>query len=386
MLLSRPKRLSGLPLFDDRSARILTRLEPEVRKMPPLPVHGAHTLVRAESIELGAAYVALLPEALVAGVNSGVVFDSSYVIPGRDHLLENRPQLFAEFLAGDGTTRTLRDNPRLRADRSHPGGVLITGRFSHNYFHFVLDALQAVCLADRVVEGAALITDGRVAPQGRELLELVAPDREIVTVPPGEFWRFDELYVAVTGSFAPDTAELAPLATVETRLLPEVRERLNVAVSQESNDVLFVSRRHYLERNSGRPFVQQRNVVNSLELEQFVESLGGRVIFPEELSGSEQVRAFRAARMVVAPSGSAIANVCFCAPGTTVISLHPNAYVNPWYFAGIASALQLDWHAAVGDAVVGGHDDHIHANYLVALGTLQEALQSSSMGFDRFVS
>lgn len=378
MLLNRPKRLTGLPLFEDRSPRILTRLEPEPQRLPPLHIHGAHSLVRPEAVELGPAYVARLPKALVAGVNSGVVCRRSFVIPSSDHLLEHQPQLFTEFLAGDGATRTLRDNPSLRPDRTHPGGVLVTGRFSHNYFHFVVDALQAVCLADRVVPGAPLITDGRIPPQCRELLELLAPGREIVTVAPGEFWRFDELHLSVTGSFCPDAAELAPRATVENRLLPDVRDRLQAIMPAHGDEVVFVSRRRYLEANADRPFVQKRNVVNSLELEEYVESIGGKVIFPEELSGVDQVRAFGAARTVIAPAGSAIANICFCAPATTVIALHRNAKVNPWYFAGLAATLDLDWHAAVGDAVAGGHDEQIHANYLVELETVKAALQASN--------
>ena len=346
--------------------------------MPPVPVHGAHSLVRPDRVELGAAYVARLTKALVAGVNSGVVYRRSFVIPGPDHLLENGPLLFAEFLVGDGPTRILRDNPRLRPNRTHPGGVLVTGRFSHNYFHFVIDALQAVCLADRVVQDAPLITDGRIPPQCRELLELVAPGREIVTVPPGEFWRFDELYLSSTGSFCPDVAELAPLVTVETRLLPEVRERLQAVTARERDDVLYVSRRHHLEANAGRPFVQKRDVVNSLELEDYVESIGGTVVFPEELSGADQVRTFAAARIVIAPAGAAIANVCYCAPGTTIITLQRNAGTNPWYFAPLAPALGLDWHFAAGDGVAGGHDEQFHASYRVELDTLKSALQSSS--------
>lgn len=383
MLLNRPKRLTGVPLFEERGARIVTRLEPEVREAPPVYIHGAHTLVAPERMELGAAYVARLTKALVAGVNSGVVFGRSFVIPGRDHRLEHRPLLFDEFLAGDGPTRTLRDNPRLRCDRTHPGGVLVTGRFSHNYFHFVVDALQAVSLADRVAAGAPLIADGRIPPQARELLELVAPGREIVTVPPGEFWRFDELLVAVAGSFSPDTGEAVRFACVETRLLTDVRERLEAIRPRDGAEVLFVSRRHYLDANAERAFVQRRNVVNSLELEEHVESIGGAVIFPEELPAADQVRAFGAARIVIAPAGSAVANVCFCAPGATVIGLHLNARVNPWYFAGLAAALGLEWRSAVGDPVAGGHDEQFHANYRVELETLQAALESSNVASRR---
>ncbi len=98
----------------------------------------------------------------------------------------------------------------------------------------------------------------------------------------------------------------------------------------------------------------RRRVSNEGELWAQLEARGFVKLNLEAMSWREQVAAFAAARVVVAPHGAGLANVVFCREGTRVVEFFNRSYVNPC-FERWARAARLDYRAVVpaGDEPIG---------------------------------
>jgi capsular polysaccharide biosynthesis protein len=90
----------------------------------------------------------------------------------------------------------------------------------------------------------------------------------------------------------------------------------------------------------------RRRVSNEGELWAQLERRGFVKLSLEAMSWREQVAAFAAARVVVAPHGAGLANVVFCREGTRVVEFFNRSYVNPC-FERWARAARLDYRAVV---------------------------------------
>ncbi len=86
------------------------------------------------------------------------------------------------------------------------------------------------------------------------------------------------------------------------------------------DDVLYLSRRGY----SGRI------MVNEPALERALVARGVRILHPQRMSVPAQIAAMGQARAVIGPSGAALANLCFLAPGADVVELRPEPVHEPW--------------------------------------------------------
>lgn len=383
-IVRRPRTLSPLCLFEKptletRTGSFVKWQDGHERSAGDLRIHGKHVLGPPPAPCVPASYVARLRGAIVFGANSlTAVRRESLVIPSRDCAPEFEPWNFSRFIERSGSRWLLPENLRVRAERRERVGILVTNRLSFNHFHFIVESLQSVCLAETLDEiGTAPIVACNLYETRRDLLSFLAPRRRLIEVLPWEWCAFRSLYLPTIGAFSPDSGDYAALASYETEYLSDVRDRIVSHVRSKrpelfngSINVLYVSRRRHVAATRA-----VRDVVNSFELEEYVASLGGRVIFPETMSAAEQVAVFNSARVVVGPTGAALANTVFCRPGTLCVSLHQNAGVNPWYVAALARALKLEWRIAVGGGVGTEGADEAHArSYVVPLETLVDAL------------
>lgn len=98
----------------------------------------------------------------------------------------------------------------------------------------------------------------------------------------------------------------------------------------------------YLTRENAR----RRKISNEPALWARLRAAGFARVALEELSWAEQIAAFRAARVIVAPHGAGLANLVFCAPGTRVVELFNRDYVH-WTYGQLASLLALDYRPLV---------------------------------------
>ena len=99
--------------------------------------------------------------------------------------------------------------------------------------------------------------------------------------------------------------------------------------------------------------------MNEAEILELLQAYGFIEVRLEELAFTDQVRLFRDADVVVAPHGSGLANLVFCAPGARVIELFPAAVLD-FYFR-LSQAVGLDYYFLTdrqGDPQECGLDDY----------------------------
>lgn len=358
------------------------------RDVSDVEIVGAHDLRKPLSAHVPASYISTVQDALVSGLNSMVIAEDRHLcIPGEDHRLSWQPANFAKFLIEVKGRYFLKVRPSARKLKRLPRAVLITGRFSRNYFHFMVEALQNLLLAEQMSPGdRPPILIAAMTRQNRELLQMLAPGRDIVELAAHQWCRVGTLSIPVVGSYAPDRVEETSRSGFDMTYLPRIRSAVLSAIGvadgarkEEARKgwaapaIIYLSRRN-MSRN------KFRDVTNSAEIEDYIRSIGGNVVFPEKLTVAEQIRLFHSADCIVAAAGATLANLLFCRPGAVCICLHLDRLVNPWYFSDFARQAGVRWISVVGPAGGDAKPDDPHARFSIPLDGLRSAMQLAAAG------
>jgi hypothetical protein len=131
-------------------------------------------------------------------------------------------------------------------------------------------------------------------------------------------------------------------------------------------------RRLYISRS-----LQRRKVLNEDAVRRVVTSFGVEMLEDVPASVSEQIQLFREASLVVAPHGSALTNLVWCAPGTRVIELLSRSYAQ-MHFAYLSHVLGLDYRCLIDDSSGPHHWSNMdEADVLVDIDSLTKTLDAT---------
>jgi capsular polysaccharide biosynthesis protein len=250
--------------------------------------------------------------------DDGLLVEASFgfVADPRDHPLRRRLRLGPiEHL--DGTVAT------------------IATAQGHVYFHWLFDVLPRLEILRRAGwdgggAGRLVVNEPTARFQQETLARLGVRPEHMVAVPPAGQIRADRLVapsaVGVSGNVPRWAVEF-----LRDRFLPPspppVRDPLR----------LYISRADAPQRR----VADEDRLVRHLEARGFTTvTLGGRSL-------DEQVALFSRAEVVVAPHGGGLSNLVWCRPGTAVVELYADDYVNP-VFWGLSELLGLRHHHVVG--------------------------------------
>ena len=106
----------------------------------------------------------------------------------------------------------------------------------------------------------------------------------------------------------------------------------------------------YVSRGSSRG----RCIVNEDELLPALQEAGFEKLELDNLPVKEQASLFIQAKMIVAPHGGALANLVFCNPGTRVVEIFNEKWINPCFW-DIANKLNIEYHPYVAPFVESDH-------------------------------
>lgn len=98
-----------------------------------------------------------------------------------------------------------------------------------------------------------------------------------------------------------------------------------------------------------RTGVERRGLINLAEIVALLEERGFRVLDPMKASAAEQIAACAAARCIVGVMGAAMTNTVFASPGTHVIHLAPEGWLESYYW-DLAAVRGHRYTAAYGPA------------------------------------
>jgi Glycosyltransferase 61 len=120
-----------------------------------------------------------------------------------------------------------------------------------------------------------------------------------------------------------------------------------------------------------------RSVRNEEDVRRAVTSFGVEVLEDVPPSVSEQIQLFREASLVVAPHGSALTNLVWCAPGTRVIELLTRSYAQ-MHFAYLSHILGLDYRCLIDDSSGPHHwANMFDADVSVDVDSLKKTLEAT---------
>jgi capsular polysaccharide biosynthesis protein len=279
---------------------------------------------------------------------------------------------YSRFFEKSGDGWRFSENRRLRPTKRIKRGVLIGSRYSFNFYHFVCDSLVRALIAEKSGDFEAwplVITPS--APQIAEMGRLLCPQREIIEMAPDDLIGFEALAVPVSSSYSPDDPARSNEAVMDAPYLPELRDRLVNASGGSGGKILFVKRQFY-QTESG---AISRTIINQDDVIAFVQANDGETISPEAMTVEAQREAFSNADVVIAMAGSALANVIFCRPGTTIVMVCQNKIVQPAYFGMMFDALGLNFVVVASEPVQGSNPHPSHLSVTVDIGALQQAIE-----------
>lgn len=163
-------------------------------------------------------------------------------------------------------------------------------------------------------------------------------------LPPLTSWQAELLTLAGIGTpqtlDAPwielDEAVLAPAPGSVARrpMLTEVRARALAGLGAPNR----MGRKLYVSRSDSFDAV----MVDEAGVEIELAALGYTIVRPETSSAAELIRLFAEADLIVAPTGTALANLLFCPPGAEVVEIRPPGSTSVWV-QDLADRVGVTW-------------------------------------------
>ena len=173
---------------------------------------------------------------------------------------------------------------------------------------------------------APMLIDANMPATHREALEmLLPPGTGIVELAPYATARVDRLWCAPSQMRLPLLLKMGPQfkwdyeTSPPERFAPIIREMALRTLSRIP--LADGAERVYLARKP----TTHRKLVNHAIIEAVASARGFRIVYPEQMTFSQQAATLRAARLVIAPEGSALFLAFFSQPGAKICILeHPH--------------------------------------------------------------
>lgn len=266
----------------------------------------------------------LQPESFLFALHQARVVDADGTIVTRD-----------DELFGEGSPWGLEELVQ-RPILSLPGARLLegayihaAGRWSSNYFHWVMDIACRLVPLLRFPEFTRLpvLLPAQTPRAQIEMLQRMGFAGPFVTQP-ARHVIVEKLYYAspVRKSYCPPRP-----------ILDALRKAAGTPAAGEL--------RLYVSRNDAKT----RRVANEAALESLLHEHGFQTVLLAGRPFPEQVSLFRHASRVIGAHGSGLANLAFAPAGTKVLEIFSPAYIHGAYF-GLSDLLGMDYWYVVGPA------------------------------------
>jgi predicted O-linked N-acetylglucosamine transferase (SPINDLY family) len=322
--------------IDDSEAEQVTEIHATERVLVNRPsvVAQTHIAPPIGDYMAPAATAALYREATLMPGNDGFIAQSGVWV---DHGLDGFDPDIMQVKGHGAVVAVTKDKVLLRSyasDAGLPTGILASGTYSNNYFHFLLEVLPRILLAvDIAPEGTPILADDGMPEQHYQALRLYLPKHPIVRLARHTSVKVGRLYVGSMPNVIQDAfgSDMPPVNAA--RFHPAIIARL--ARLGGDGTQTTPGGRLLLERNG-----LMRNMLNATELTAALKERDFDVARCEELTFSEQVGLFSTSGGgIVAQSGAHLANILFAPKGTRVFALFSNAPGTNFYLWSALGAL-----------------------------------------------
>ncbi len=319
---------------------------------------------------------ATLPKPYVAVVKDAIVFPGTrLVIAGgqimHDELAEERAPQYHDKLQSIGSYKdgTIAVDAILLQEKLATA-ILISSDIDFNYFHFLIEALPKLALAEKAgcPADAPILIQENLHANILAALDRVANGRRIIQVPVGAGLKVDELwYVSDLSrvlSTAVQSVDVAYDIVVSPVAVRDISQRIAPNRSRQPP-----TRRIYLARNSNR-----RLLHNEAAMIDLLKQKGFEIVDTANMTLPEQIDLFGEAAVMVAPTGASLTNLLWCRPGASALILvpdHPQTNLN--IFNHIGGSMGVEVEFCIGDRMFHITDEYsVHDNFEVDLNVISE--------------
>lgn len=203
----------------------------------------------------------------------------------------------------------------------------VCGPGFHNYGHFLYDGLPGIYMhAQMFGMRNSRIVGPSLRPWQRAILAALG---------------LEEYYLEIRGHAVfrklLTTTLLSMHVSYPTNLIRGMFDRIRCQYGVAPGKV---NRRIYLSRGDD---TTRRVLRNRSEIEAQIIALGFEIIQSEKLSFEDQVHLMASSHVVIGESGAAMANLGFCKPGTIVLEIQPDRFIEGWT-RGMCFLLAHRWH------------------------------------------
>lgn len=200
----------------------------------------------------------------------------------------------------------------------------LVSQFAEGHAHWLLETLPRLMALDSIPDGLPIIVPSTVSESQWASLEHYGIKRERCIVLGQETLEPDVLYLP---SYMGTPGNVHPLAC------QWLRGRFENAVEAGGDERL------YLTRESA----SRRKLANENDLRPLLDKYNFRSVDPGMLTFHEQVNLFAGARIILAPHGSALANVVFAPTSATVIEIREPIHRDCAFYAAADACGQDYW-------------------------------------------
>lgn len=265
-------------------------------------------------------------------------------------------------------------------------GIMISGKFSNNYFHTILENLIRLLYIKEVPQEVPIIVDKAVLtiPSLKTILDLLCKNsgRDIISIGDTPFlvetlYTLDRPNHIVPHVILPQINLKQEDFVYDAEALIALRNRLLPFRTKHR----FYSR-IFISRNNS-----QRRHFNEDEVFAVLEKLGFVKVAPEQYSFYEQMALFNDAEFIVGGSGAAFTNFIFCQEGCHIICLQRSIHEKTHVFAPIAyiNHCRIRYY---GEDIIDFDGSDIHKDFYINAANLEivvkqelKHLTSDSMAF-----
>lgn len=273
------------------------------------------------------------------GVRSGVVLraDGSII---DETLYPSIGEKTVEHLVGPGlTAENLAAQIRIAPQIDDGLWAPLFSRWSNVYGHALTESLSQDSAFDRLGLLSSITYAGPA--------DLLGAQQIILAQAQGRVAKFANAFVRVPRAiFTTALYNYGHFGTEFQHFVARTRARIlaSHAHRQPPSEKIYISRLG----------VPARRMTNEAELIECLSSRGFRVIAGQHLCFEDQVAAFRAARIVVGPYGSNLANSAFAPAGATLCELHPLncSRLSPLldsFYTRLAAAMRFSYGICIGE-------------------------------------
>ncbi|HRF72548.1 MAG TPA: glycosyltransferase family 61 protein [Accumulibacter sp.] len=327
------------------------------------------------------------PEIIVATLDDATTYGgTNLVLVGRDDVVCHDLYDFArDYTSEELHGRTL-ISPRRRRIRwllndEEPEVVPLAATFvdacAGNYAHWLTEVLPRIalfCTDERFKDVPLVVNSGLHANIMESLLLVAGTDREIITLGVGRALTVKQLHLTAAAGYVPFGRRSNRLSGHSHGVFsPPAFERLRHCLTTHLGKAAGGAwpEKIFIRRASG-----PRMLANSAEIERLMVASGYAIIQPETLSFMQQVRLFANARIVVSPTGAALANAIFCQPGTQVgVFMAKHEEMIYRYWCDMLTPLQIGVSYVLGNLVEVSKLG-IHGNFTAARADVADLLEA----------